>query len=165
MIPFIVNHLLDELKFKPPILHHVHFPRNGLGWEMINVLQLYPSPPRLHHWLSEFRLVLGSGRTVEGGEAGAGRGSGQWFSTLTSSMWRIHNIRKRRLLLVDTLNGHLMKIMKITSLSMSKLKNHIVEHFLQLLISQEFTSTKENDNPFVKSPRCPKLMFPIVTAL
>ena len=48
---------------------------------------------------------------------------------------------------------------------MSKLKNNIVEHFLRLLISQEFTSTKENDDPFVKSPRCPKLMFPIVTAL
>ena len=70
MIPFILNHLLDELKFKPPILHHVHFPRNGLGWEMINASAL------LHHWLSEFRLVLGSGRTVEGGEAGAGAGRG-----------------------------------------------------------------------------------------
>ena len=75
MIPFILNHLLDELKFKPPILFHVHFPRNGLGWEMINALPLTASA-LLHNWLSEFRLVLGSGRTVEGGEAGAGAGRG-----------------------------------------------------------------------------------------
>ena len=74
MIPFIVNHLLDELKFKPPILHHVHFPRNGLGWEMINAVP--PSPPRLGSTIDCQNSVSCSGRGGQWRVARLGPGGG-----------------------------------------------------------------------------------------